>query len=960
MRRITFLFACALLCVGIFVHPRTAQAQGTVTIDHKTQRYIDGVSQLDRGKYINFHGFFGNGSTDSDLVSFRNTYNVASTNVGSRRFWSPLNKVDDDAAGTIPSVTDKYNGTRTVDGTVATGKLNSLMHDPNVDYSVTDISQRSLDVAAYIAQSFKDEWDDVPTFYEPLNEPMVHANEFYPQNANSTQTDIIITKICEFYRDMGSALHAVPELSNMQMIGYASAYPQFENNDFDLFTRRYKKYIDIAGADMDGFSLHLYDGVGLNNSGGRRSGSNAEAIMDLVEAYSFEELGVVKPLAITEYGRLVESQPGWVAGGSVSNYEAVENSQALRSQNHMVMSFMERAGNMMISIPFSVGKSNPYNDKFSRAALWIEQTNGSYALTERRYFFEMWKDVQGDRVSINSSNIDVQTQAFVNGNKLYVVLNNLNDATQTVSLNMVDQTGLQTVQTKRLKVFTNAVPQFTTSSSSSAPSSLSIAYGETVVLTYTFGSNVSFTNDINSQKYYATSTLKPITANTDVTFTINGVSKGSGSGTATLRVGVGRNLGANLAPTVKVNGQTVTYSGDVIRGYDQSNRSRFFGILEIPVDMSLLNSGTNTVKVQFPDGGGHVSSVILQVEAYTTPVSGPASGTMATFQNLGSNKFMSSATPTLMNTVTTAGTTEEFEIIDLDGGSLAGGLVALKGSNGLYVSSENGTKEMTCNRATIGAWEQFTFEEISSGVYALKANNAQYLRENMLCTSPTAGSWQQWTVDMTTIASFQNLGSAKYMSSTNPSQMSTVTTLGTTEKFEIIDAGGGLVALKGSNGNYVSSENGTTEMTCNTATIGAWEKFTLEDQGDGSFALLANNGQYLRENMLCTSATVSSWQKWTVTTGLSARRGVEPPVEQSFEVYPNPLNGTAVVVNWEQAQAPYQIQIMDLRGVVVFRTSDVAGSVKIARDDLGGNGVYIVTVNDGKTTQFSKLVVNGR
>ncbi|WNJ20429.1 T9SS type A sorting domain-containing protein [Pontibacter sp. G13] len=960
MTRITSLFTWLLLCVGIAFAPSNAQAQGTITIDHKTQRFIDGISQLDRSKYITFHGYFGKGSTDADLASFRNTYNLASDYVGGRRAWSPLNKVDDDLAGTIPNVQEKYNGIRTVDGTVATGRADLLMHNPNIDYSTTDITQRIADVTAYIAQSYKDEWDDCPTYYEPFNEPMIKASDFYPQASNTAQNDIIITKICEFHREMGAALKVYPELQNIQMIGYASAFPEFEKNDFTLWQKRYKKFIDIAGAEMDGFSIHLYDGVGVNNSGGRRSGSNMEALLDMIEAYSFEKLGVVKPIAVTEFGRLVESQPGWVAGGSVSNYEPVENSQAVRSQNHMVMSFMDRAENLLVAIPFSVGKTNPFDDKFSRASLWVEQADGSYLLTQRRFFYEIWKDVQGERVYINSSNIDVQSQAFVDGNKLYVVLNNLNDATQTVNMNLLDQAGLQSVQTKRLKIFTNQVPQLTTSSSSSAPSSVSVAYGETVVLTYTFGSNVNFTNDITSKKFYATSTLKPITANTDVTFTINGVNKGSGSGEGKLRIGVGRALTLNRQPIVKINGQTVSYSGDIIKGYDQSTREQFFGILEIPVDLSLVNAGTNTVKVQFPDGGGHVSSVILQVSAYTTPVNpSPGGGSTATFRNLGSNKYMSAATPTLMNTVTTAGATEEFEIIDLDGGALANGLVALKGSNGLYVSSENGTKEMTCTRPNVGAWEEFTLEEISSGVYALKANNAQYLRENMLCTSTSAGTWQQWTVDLSTIASFQNLGSGNYMSSANANQMSTVGSVGATEKFEIIDAGSGLVALKGSNGNYVSSENGTQEMTCNTATIGAWEKFTLEDQGDGSFALLANNNQYLRENMLCTSPSVSNWQKWTVTTGLSARRGIEA-VEEPFEVYPNPMTGTAVMVNWEQAAAPYTIQIMDLRGAVVFRTTDVEGRFKVSREALGENGIYIVSVNDGTTTQFSKLVVSGK
>ena len=77
---------------------------------------------------------------------------------------------------------------------------------------------------------------------------------------------------------------------------------------FQLWKSRYKKFIDIAGRDIDFYTVHLYDGSGVNNKVGRRSGANSEAILDIIEAYSYKALGEVKPYAITEYGRLVPDQ----------------------------------------------------------------------------------------------------------------------------------------------------------------------------------------------------------------------------------------------------------------------------------------------------------------------------------------------------------------------------------------------------------------------------------------------------------------------------------------------------------------------------------------------------------------------------------------------------------------------------------------------------------------------------
>ena len=597
------LFACVFL-----LWFSVAEAQGTISIDHKTQRFLGEVSTFDRGKYLNGHFVFNN--FDADFDAFKATYNIDPDYKGSRQFWNPMNKVNN---GQIPNIQNKYDGVREVNKRlVGTGRASKLMYDSNVDYSTVDISAFSQQFAAYIAQSYRDEWDPMQEYIEPFNEPMIHASDYYPGNWNSAKNDSVISHMCLFHRDLGQAIHAIPELDNLKMTGYASAFPEFEQNNFDFWKARYKKFIDIAGADIDVFSVHLYDGSGINNTGGRRSGSNVEAIMDMIEAYSFVRLGTVKPLAITEYGRLVLSQPGW-PGNGISNYEPVENSQAVRSQLHMVMGFIERGDNIALTIPFSVGKSDPLTDKFSRAALFVEQGNGTHVLTERRFFYEIWKDVKGERAWIHSTNVDVQTQAFVDGDKLHVVLNNLNDNPQSVNLNLQDPQDLVDVKVKRLKIFPNNVPEFTQDTLTQQPSNMTLAYGETVVLTYTFNSPITFDNEIRSKKYYATTYLAPIVANTDASFSFEGLDVGT-HGLATLRLGVGREHGKSLQPLVKVNGQALAVSGDIIGGYDQNNRNQFFGVLQIPVPMAMLNAGTNQVEVQFNDNGGHISSAILQIQ----------------------------------------------------------------------------------------------------------------------------------------------------------------------------------------------------------------------------------------------------------------------------------------------------------------------------------------------------------
>jgi acyl-CoA thioesterase-1 len=55
---------------------------------------------------------------------------------------------------------------------------------------------------------------------------------------------------------------------------------------------------------------------------------------------------------------------------------------------------------------------------------------------------------------------------------------------------------------------------------------------------------------------------------------------------------------------------------------------------------------------------------------------------------------------------------------------------------------------------------------------------------------------------------------------------------------------GTIVSFKGSTNQFASSENGATPMYCNRSTISNWEKFTVVDAGDGKVALM-NKGKYI-------------------------------------------------------------------------------------------------------------------
>ncbi|MEM7456487.1 MAG: cellulase family glycosylhydrolase, partial [Planctomycetota bacterium] len=119
--------------------------------------------------------------------------------------------------------------------------------------------------------------------------------------------------------------------------------------------------------------------------------------------------------------------------------------------------------------------------------------------------------------------------------------------------------------------------------------------------------------------------------------------------------------------------------------------------------------------------------------------------------------------------------------------------VWFRGSNGRYVSSENGQVPMNCDRDEAGAWERFVVEDAGFGKIALRGNNGLYVScENgqspMTCNRAVVSGW---------------------------------------ERFDWVEFADGRIGLRGINGRYVSSENGNSEMTCVRENDDSWEKFIV-------------------------------------------------------------------------------------------------------------------------------------
>ena len=574
-----------------------------IDIFPKVKRMIGEISTLDRSKYFNIHS--NANDVEADLYS---NYNISQ--VG-RQFWSPGSAAlqSTGAVGIYPDPLTGDTEMREVRKYVATDH----------PYKVYAQGLDPIPFADWVVEYFKNHVDTYlrPEYYEPMNEPFVHARDFYDEpDWDPVAEATVKLEMAQFFKHVGQKIHAAPELANMKVIGYSAAYPTFEKNDFSIWDQNMKMFMDEAGADMDGFSTHLYDGVNLIGQDTRRSGSNMEAILDLIETYSYVKWGIIKPHAITEFGGIENGE-----------YNDIMNVQSIRSQNSILFGLLERTDRMEIAIPFTTGKSTWHiteenNYMPYKAVLYkpipigvpLDEVTG-WEYTERIHFYDLWKDVSGDRILIRTDNMDVLVQGFLDGNKLHIALNNLDDFDLPINLNLNGNLpNISQLTIKSLIIHPDADPDYTIQTSTELLKTYGLKKNETAVLEYTFSEPITFDNVIQSERYYSTTYLQPIQANNPINYNFNNINLVGNSGYAMLAMSIGRKHDRSKSPTVIVNGISIPVPSNW-KGYNQIDRDDFFGTIEIPVPLNIIQEN-NSVSITFEDSNGHLSSLVLNVESY--------------------------------------------------------------------------------------------------------------------------------------------------------------------------------------------------------------------------------------------------------------------------------------------------------------------------------------------------------
>lgn len=603
-----YILLCAILALS-----KTCPAAEAVnvTVDPACVRNIGGETEFDRTKYITIHATpYDQEMSEADLDYLENELQVSYGRDGGSRSWGRKTTPVDPKRPDFPDLDAlrKNSAERRAERRKAPEKTREIIlcTHPETFYAREDNTgaewgPRTIEGAAeFLAHFLKEAFDDAerPVYLEVFNEPFVKLKNFGGNVDHASRQHLVVAR-------------RVRELCPGVLIGgYTAAYPELEIDNFRHWNNWMSRFMDIAGAEMDFFSTHIYDGVNVEGEARQRTGSNAEAIMDIIDAYSHISFGVAKPHIISEFGQIPKHDK--IHKGHP--YSPRRSAEMIRSTNAQLMMFMDHPDRFLKVIPFFLTKGGwTYSQTGCSEEtpypflLWRRKGDG-YIKTDLVRFYEYWVGVEGQWRRSASSDPDVRCHLLVDGKRIRLLLTSIEEEPRTVNVS-----GLTDVKAKRVVLRTltthGDAPILKDTRFKAIPETIKLNAGESAMLIVDTAKPITPKQTIRETRCHATTYLQDIKANARISFRFEGVP--TGEGTAFLRLGMGREQGKSRKPIVKLNGKELTVPTDWAGG-DQAGRRNFFGMIEIPVTMNLLSSSPR-IDVTFPDSGGKVSSAILQV-----------------------------------------------------------------------------------------------------------------------------------------------------------------------------------------------------------------------------------------------------------------------------------------------------------------------------------------------------------
>lgn len=458
-----------LIVILFFVSGELIAQETNVDVNINVNHILGADSTFEREKFINIHSdvttnyWYDNDLFTNDLINkFLNGYDVYMGRNTGTITWS-ANTVKEDK--NRPGYADTLDLARL-------GKAQRDKYAANTNWHAYE-KRNKLTLCTQLWPLYPDGhqatsggggwyYSDTDTESEPWGtasgEFYAHFIKDYFGNGGTTGqpkpafVEIVNEPLWELYNDIDRAFKYHKTIANeirkldpeIKISGYCTAFPNLEEDNFQRWENRWKKFIDVAGKDMDMWSLHLYDAPSIDGGTSKklRRGSNVEATLDMIEQYSTIKFGKAKPFIISEFGASSHDYKG--AWHPYNDY--LQNV----SCNAMTMQFMERSNNIAQAINYTMLKAswgttdvnNVWSARLLRRENEPESLTGKWVYSDRVQYYQLWANVKGKRVDVKSHDLDILADAYVDGNKAYVILNNLAEEDKDLKLHLFENNGL--------------------------------------------------------------------------------------------------------------------------------------------------------------------------------------------------------------------------------------------------------------------------------------------------------------------------------------------------------------------------------------------------------------------------------------------------------------------------------------------------------------------------------------
>ncbi len=450
-----------------------------------------------------------------------------------------------------------------------------------------------------------------PIIYEPINEP---TYQLYYSGW--------VTKLGDFHTQVQKQVKAlgVPTLVG----GPCSSFSAYYNNNYNDF-KKLTGFIDATSGNLDFYSFHVYDfhrwdSIQHVKNGRVTSGLPLEGIMDLLAAYGKVNYNKDLKYYTTEHGGTLNvpamklnMQKWFLGAGSGFAYDmkakSITDFLMVNSCISNTMVFMDRPQLVMKAAPFILLESASWDPKYHASILvpnnYTDRKN--WFESAQINFYKYFKGVRGRRVLTQCENPDIQQQAYVNGNKLILLLNNLSDSPVTLSLNY-PVANLDSLVLRRLARNTDFTP-FVTEAKVATAESLTLTAKESVVLFCNYSQPIAESYQVEEVPYYSPQMMVQFSTSSSFNVAVPSLDNIE---YAYLRIGVGRGTGTDRNMSVWLNDTKLTVPLEVTAP-TLEDASGYGSTKIIQVDKSLLKA-SNVVKVAFNDGKtGGIGAVTLCV-----------------------------------------------------------------------------------------------------------------------------------------------------------------------------------------------------------------------------------------------------------------------------------------------------------------------------------------------------------